>query len=314
MVTPVTLPDPIQSPALPAGSPFVLENPADYAAWREAKLAAAPRSLDELIVEIGDPRRLTEAEHGAILERCARANMAIYVGRTGDDPDKSIPALLGERFGLRRLDHNRGADEDAITSLMVQDDARHAGYIPYTNRPIAWHTDGYYNDPGHQIHGLLLHCVRPAEQGGENALLDPEIAYIRVRDQDPDLIRALMHPECMTIPANPGEATEGPGTQGDPRPDRPGPVFSVAPDGHLHMRYTDRSRSIRWRNDSPTAAAVACLKSTLREPSPWHFLGRLESGWGLLCNNVLHTRTGFIDGATPRLLFRARYYDRIAGT
>jgi len=316
MVTPMTPPDQTPTLALPVGSPFDLENSAAYAAWREAKLAAAPRSLDELIVEIGDPRHLTESEHGAILERCRRANMSIYVGRTGDDPDKSIPALLGERFGLRRLDHNRGADEDAITSLRVQDDARHAGYIPYTNRPIAWHTDGYYNDPKHQIHGLLLHCVHPAEQGGENALLDPEIAYIRVRDQDPDFIQGLMHPECMTIPANPGEAVGGYGTEGevDLRPDRPGPVFSVAPDGHLHMRYTDRSRSIRWRDDPLTTAAVACLKSVLREPSPWHFQGRLESGWGLICNNVLHTRTGFTDGAEPRLLYRARYHDRIEGT
>jgi hypothetical protein len=312
----MTHPDPIQSPALPAGSPFNLDDTAAYDAWRESKLAAAPRSLDALIVEIGDPRRLTESEYRAIMHRCSSANMAIYAGHTGDDPDKSIPALLGERFGLRRLDHNRGADEDAITSLMVQGDARHAGYIPYTNRPIAWHTDGYYNDPEHQIHGLLLHCVRPAEQGGENALLDPEIAYIRLRDQGPDLMRALMHPECMTIPANPGDVAGGHGAEGgrDLRPDRPGPVFSVAPNGHLHMRYTDRSRSIRWRDDPSTAAAVAALKSVLREPSPWHFQGRLESGWGLICNNVLHTRTAFADGAAPRLLYRARYYDRIEGT
>lgn len=312
----MTHPDPVHSSALPHGSPFDLDNPAAYAAWREAKLAAAPRTLDALIVAIGDPRHLTEAEHGAILERCARANMAIYAGHTGDDPDKSIPALLGERFGLRRLDHNRGADEDAITSLMVQDDARHAGYIPYTNRPIAWHTDGYYNNAEHQIHGLILHCVRPAEQGGENALLDPEIAYIRVRDQDPDLIRALMHPQCMTIPANPGDlaGSHGAEDQGDVRPDRRGPIFSVAPDGHLHMRYTDRSRSIRWRDDPLTAAAVARLKSVLREPSPWHFQARLESGWGLICNNVIHTRTAFADGTAPRLLYRARYFDRIRGT
>lgn len=293
-------------PVAPAGSPFDLEDSAAYLAWREAKLTAAPRSLDELIVEIGDPRHLTAAEHQALLARCRRANLAIYVGTTGDDPDKSIPAQLGARFGLQRLDHNRGADEDAITSLMVQGDARHAGYIPYTNRPIAWHTDGYYNDAEHQVHGLILHCVRPAEQGGENALLDPEIAYIRVRDQDPAFIQALMHPECMTIPAH----QEG----GEPRPERPGPVFSLTAAGHLHLRYTDRSRNIRWRDDPRTAAAVACLKSVLHESSPWRFQARLESGWGLLCNNVLHTRTAFSDGAALRLLYRARYYDRIAGT
>jgi hypothetical protein len=45
----------------------------------------------------------------------------------------------------------------------------------------------------------------------------------------------------------------------------------------------------------------------------------LQPGWGLICNNVLHSRSRFSDGVEPdpaqgRLLYRARYYDRIAGT
>jgi hypothetical protein len=80
------------------------------------------------------------------------------------------------------------------------------------------------------------------------------------------------------------------------------------------MRYTDRSRSIRWRDDPLTAEAVASLKAILHDGSAWHLSGRLEPGWGLISNNVLHTRTGFTDGPVPRLLYRARYYDRIAAT
>ncbi len=40
----------------------------------------------------------------------------------------------------------------------------------------------------------------------------------------------------------------------------------------------------------------------------------LEPGMGLLCNNVLHDRAAFTDDPThpPRLLYRARYLDRIA--
>jgi hypothetical protein len=91
-------------------------------------------------------------------------------------------------------------------------------------------------------------------------------------------------------------------------------VFSIRPDGRLHMRYTDRSRNIAWRDDPLSAEAVTCLKQVLQTPSPWHVTGRLEPGWGLISNNVLHTRTGFTDGAKPRLLYRARYYDRIAET
>ncbi|MBK1720829.1 TauD/TfdA family dioxygenase [Thiocystis violacea] len=288
-------------------SPFDLANPDAYERWRERKLAQAPTELSDLLVEITDPRCLTDAEHEAILARCRRANMAIYIGRTGDDPDKAIPAALGARFGLNRLDHNRGADEDAITSLTVQTDAQHREYIPYSNRPIDWHTDGYYNSPEREILALLLHCVQPAETGGENALLDHEIAYILVRDQSPDFIRALMHPQCMTIPASYVDGEQM-------RPDQSGPVFSVRSDGQLHMRYTNRARNIRWRDDAVTTEAVTSLKAMLKSETPWHFKGRLESGWGLVSNNVPHTRTGFTDGAAPRLLYRARYYDRIEGS
>ncbi len=290
-----------------AASPFALDQPETYARWREDRLARAPTRVEDLVVEVTNPRRLSPAEHAAILERCRHANMALYAAGTGDDPDKEIVRALGASFGLHRLDHNMGADDDAITSLKVQSDAGHRDYIPYSNKPIAWHTDGYYNSPGHQIHGLLLHCVQPAERGGANALLDHEIAYILVRDQEPDYIRALMNPQAMTIPAN---LVEGRVI----RPEQPGPVFAVTPAGHLHMRYTDRKRNILWRDDPLTTAALACLREVLHGHTPWHLEGRLEAGWGLVSNNVLHTRTGFDDGAKPRLFYRARYYDRIEGT
>ncbi|MFD2111498.1 TauD/TfdA family dioxygenase [Thiorhodococcus fuscus] len=288
-------------------SPFDLANDAAYRHWHDEKLRQAPTDLSRLIVEIGDPRELSATEHQAILERCRLANMAIYVGKTGDDPAKSIPHDLGARFGLTRLDHNPGADEDAITSLTVQTDRQHRDFIPYSNRPISWHTDGYYNSPHRQIRGMLLHCVHPAEQGGANALLDHEILYILLRDQNPDHIRALMHPECMSIPAHHVDGEEA-------RPERTGPVFSVQSDGRLHLRYTNRARNIRWRDDPETGEAVTALRELLERESPWHFSARLEPGWGLICNNVLHTRTGFSDGPSQRLIYRARYYDRISGT
>jgi hypothetical protein len=290
-----------------AVSPFHPDNDTGYQVWREAKLAAHPNRLEELLVEVRDPRHLSPAEHDAILDLCRRCNMAIYAGPTGDDPDKAIIRSLGRQFGLARLDHNPGADEDAVSSLTVQSDAYHREYIPYTNRAIAWHTDGYYNARDRQIHGLLLHCVQPAATGGANELLDHEMLYLVLRDANTDCIRALMHPRAMTIPPNLKEGWET-------RPERAGPVFSIRPDGRLHMRYTDRSRSIVWRDDPLTQEAVAFLKRYLRTPGPWHFNGRLGAGQGLISNNVLHTRSAFEDGEYPRLLYRARYYDRIAGT
>jgi alpha-ketoglutarate-dependent taurine dioxygenase len=288
-------------------SPFHPDNRPAFEQWKRDKLDNYPLNFNELVVEIGDPRALSAAEHKQLLSLCRKTNMAIWAGLSGHDADKEIIRGLGHEFGLEHLDHNMCADNDAITSLTVQSDALRQGYIPYSNRPIAWHTDGYYNRLDRQIHGLLLHCVQPANEGGRNELLDHEIVYLRLREENPDFIRALMHPRAMTIPANRVEGKEL-------RPARSGPVFAIYPDGHLHMRYTDRSRSIEWLDDPLLEEAVTRLKQILKTPSPWHFEGKLEAGQGLLCNNVLHTRSAFKDGKNARLLYRARYFDRIAGS
>jgi alpha-ketoglutarate-dependent taurine dioxygenase len=278
-----------------------------YRRWRDDKLADLPGSPDDLIVEVDDPRRLTEAETEAIRERCGRWNMAVYRSRVGDDPDKDIPRLLGARFGLHSLDHNPGADEDAITAVTIQSDALHQGFIPYTDKPIAWHTDGYYNSPQRQIRAFILHCVRPAAEGGDNALLDPDVVYIRLRDRDPEHIRALTHREAMTIPPNITDGVER-------RPAVTGPVFMAGEHGELVMRYTDRKRNIQWRDNAATTAAVAALREVLGADDTPVMRVRLEPGWGVICNNALHTRTRFSDSGAPRLLYRARYYERIQGT
>lgn len=96
---------------------------------------------------------------------------------------------------------------------------------------------------------------------------------------------------------------------------QPGPVFSVDAQGFLHMRYTARTISIEWRTDAVTQAAVVALARLLAMPTPWTLHGRLEPGMGLVCNNVLHDRSGFTE--TPehrRLLYRARYHERVAET
>jgi len=290
-------------------SPFLLENESAYQAWRSRKLENYPTRLEQIVVEINDPRSLTQAEYEAILSCCRKTNMAVYVGKTGTDSDKDIPRLLGKRFGLERLDCNVLADEDGLTSLTVVESAPRQAFIPYSNKPIKWHTDGYYNTPERQIWGLQLHCVQSSAEGGGNALLDHEIAYLLMRDENPDFIRAFMQPDAMTIPARVEE-------DGVARPDSVGPVFSVHPEsGDLHMRYTARTRSIAWKQDETTLAAVAFLEKLLDSDLPYIYRGRLESGMGLVSNNVLHDRAGFNDSPDKkRLLYRARYYDRIAGT
>ena len=288
--------------------PFALDDATAYAAWREQKLDIAPRRLEDIVVELDDPRALKPAERQRFVDLNARCNMAVYVGKTGRDPDKEIPRRLGAQVGLVRLDSHWLTDDDAISPLSVrgaEERGERRDFIPYTDKPIKWHTDGYYNAPERTVRGLLLHCVESAASGGENQLLDHEIAYILLRDENPDYIRALSAPAAMTIPARSDES-------GVARAAQPGPVFSVDADGFLHMRFTARSVSIAWCDDAATRCAVAALGRILAAPTAWTLRGRLEPGMGLVSNNVLHDRSGFTE--TPikrRLLYRARYYDRV---
>lgn len=292
----------------PVGSPFCLADRDTYLRWRDHKLAKAPRRIEDLIVEVRDPLQLRAAERAALAAACRRANMAIYAGPSTGDARVAARAL-GREFGLERLDAHWLAHEDGISSIQVCEAPGSGELIPYTNRPIHWHTDGYYNPPQRQVRALLLHCVRDAAQGGENELLDHEIAYLMLRERDPELVRALCAPDAMTIPER-----RDPG--GVARPEQTGPVFSVDEAGaRLHMRYTARTRSIRWRGNEATRAAVLALESLLAgagaAPAPI-LRARLPPGMGLISANVLHTRSGFTDDPRrPRLLLRARYYDAL---
>ncbi|WP_246539981.1 hypothetical protein [sulfur-oxidizing endosymbiont of Gigantopelta aegis] len=61
-----------------------------------------------------------------------------------------------------------------------------------------------------------------------------------------------------------------------------------------------------------TQQAQQRLREILTSDSPYKFQGRLNAGQGLLCNNILHTRTAFKDDKEkPRLLYRGRYFDKI---
>ncbi len=287
--------------------PFDLADDVSYQRWRKNKLNAYPKHLEDLIVTVADPRNLTNDERNAILDRCRRANMAIYASTTHTAADKDLPRRMGEQFGLVALDQNFLADEDAISTLTVAEEGtgQRTDFIPYTNKPIRWHSDGYYNPPTRRICGMILHCVQDAERGGENRLLDHEIAYILLRDENPDFIRALSEPDAMTIP---------PRMEGDAeaRAAESGPVFSLLPNGALHMRYTARTKSIVWKNTPEMRAAVAALEKILASDSAYIIQARLKPGMGLICNNILHDRTGFDDSPVhKRIVFRARYLDRM---
>ena len=289
-----------------ADQPSVLDDDEAFRRWRDTKLAAYPSSAAQLIVEVRNPGAPSVAELAAMRRRLAVANMVIYAG-PGGEAGHDLPRSLGSHFGLRRIDANWLSDEDGVSDIRVRSDEVRGDMIPYTSRPIQWHTDGYYNPPERSVRAMVLHCVRNARAGGENDLLDHELAYLWLRTRDPEGTRALFRQGAMTIP---------PRMEGDriARAAQTGPVFSTCPmTAALHMRYTARTRSIAWQDDAATRSGVATLETILADPSACGALRiRLEPGMGILAANVLHTRSAFLDDPEqPRLLYRVRYFDAI---
>ena len=276
--------------------------------WCDARREAHAASTAGQWIEIGDPFRLRKAERDAIMSRCARFNLALYCFmRDKGDPD-ALSAFT-TAMGLARRDLTLGADHRGIASVRVARNSRGPEMIPFTSRALNWHTDGYYNAPARTVRAVVMHCAAPAQSGGENTLLDPDLVYAALHEQDTALVEALAHPQAMTIPAHEADGAMV-------RPARSGPVFRFLDEPpRLNMRYTMRTRSIQWRPTPDTTRAVAALESAIASLSAHHLQARFEAGEGVICNNVLHRRSAFVDSESEgsrRTVLRIRSFDPVS--
>ena len=271
--------------------------------WCDARRDAHAAGGSARWIEIGDPYLLRATERDAIAGQCARFNFSLYRFAQGRS-DLGALAAFASAMGLHRRDLTLGADRRGIASVRVTPFRAAAEMIPFTSRALNWHTDGYYNPPEQTVRTVVMHCASPAASGGETSLLDPDLVYAAIHERDPALVHALAHPRAMTIPAH--ESDRAP-----IRPARAGPVFRfLGAPACLHMRYTMRTRSIQWRSTPETARAVAALEEAIAGLSAHHVRARFEAGEGVICNNVLHRRSPFVDSETSqRVLLRIRSFD-----
>lgn len=286
-------------------SPYLLENDSEYATWRKLKLQAWSERKFLQPWTLNRDQQFNFADLKRIQAQVGLCNFFIF--KSASLLSKREFVALNRQLGLTSLDSNPGADADKVTSLQVvgSSDER-AQYIPYTNRALNWHTDGYYNDTDRTIRAFSLYCVNQAERGGGNFLFDHELMYLLIRDIDPELVATLMDPQIMTIPANVsgGEIIRSQATCS---------VFSIHPySGRLQMRFTSRPRNIVWRDDKRSERALNLIREILMDHGAVTEV-RLAPGEGLVCNNVLHGRQAFTDGSdqSARLIYRARYYEFI---
>ena len=287
-------------------SPFLLENEGAYQAWRARKLRYREELSATTVYSLDPESGMPDSMLDQIRKQVEAFNFVVF--ESTDQLGKSEFLALNRQFGLQDLDVNLGADEDKVTSLQVVSESdKRSQYIPYTSRGMNWHTDGYYNPDGRRINAFALYCVHQSERGGDNFLFDHEMMYLLIRDEAPNLLEALMCDDMMCVPAN---------VQGNRviRAEETGPVFSLQPGTcTLNMRYTSRPHNIVWKSDRQSATALNRVREILMDGKTMIEI-KLRERQGIVCNNILHGRQAFQDGADvpPRLVYRARYYDAIS--
>ncbi len=271
--------------------------------WRKHKLTSSILSTSNLFVEVKNLSKPTNAELTSIRNRCKRCNFSFYSTEKPVGTNQII--YFAKALGLHNSEKTiSSGGVNAVAELKVCLDGTRQDYIPYSNRPLNWHTDGYYATNKNPVRSFLLHCVRQASAGGKSSLIDPEIVYIRLRDLDPLYISSLMLEDAMTIPANKIDGNVL-------RPQVTGPVFWIDR-GTLRMRYTARKRNVFWKKDKTVQSATHALEKILNSDDPQIIVHRMKEGQGLICNNVLHKREGFLDRGASRLMYRARFFDQIS--
>lgn len=294
--------------------PFNLSHPTEFEDWALFKLSLyAEEPIKEQMrpVVIGSDGRLSHSQLTDIQSNISCYNFALYrIENEGDFNTESLNRL-GQSLGLENLDANLCAEEDLVS--VISDSSKHPAadnrkqrYIPYTNKALSWHTDGYYNPYHQRVQAFILHCQQPAEYGGENSLIDPDMIYLSLRRNNPKFIEALSRNDVMRIPEN---------RLGDVclREETTSPVFLTSEScSRLSMRFSQRKRHIIWRDDALTQDALGKLNELLDNDSDWHINVRLNAGEGIISNNVLHCRKAYQDsGGHRRVFLRARYYNAI---
>ena len=268
---------------------------AEFLRWAEEKEKNIPQNTDGISVNIHDINNVKISEIAKIKEIIYKYNSCIYSSKVTLKNNTNLLKFV-ESVGMRTYDCNNIESNEISTITPLQNNK--INYIPYTDKSLNWHTDGYYDKKS--IFSWLLHCVNPAAQGGENYLLDHELAlreYV-LRNDD---INNLMAEDALTIPESKDTSRSEISTY----------IFSFKNQyKKLHMRFSMRKDNI---GTSPKAnSAMTKLREIIENDCAKYSLTyKLQKNEGIITNNILHGREAFKDDKVKRKLLRIRSYERL---
>jgi alpha-ketoglutarate-dependent taurine dioxygenase len=267
--------------------------------WRR-QLEQSPRPQRLRVEDLSAPSTRVLAD---LRTAIASAGYCCYRGPSTSDANAVLQ--LCQKLGLRTLDDTLVGARGALTVIGKPSTASAAGaYRPYSASALGWHTDGYANAADASVRAFALHCVRPATTGGANQFVDPRRVLARLVEANPSAVKTLMRDDALTIPAN----VRGGAVL---RAQRSVPVFAADADGYLITRYTARRKHVRWHPDV-SAARGAMMDAIAREAEDVQAIV-LAPGEGVICANVLHNRSEFVDhaGLDARAYLRGRFFERL---
>ncbi|ABL02745.1 conserved hypothetical protein [Candidatus Ruthia magnifica str. Cm (Calyptogena magnifica)] len=284
----------------------ILINLDEYKHWRDEKLANASTKIEACLIEISNPFELTHSEKNKIKLLCQQNNFALFnIGQQSNYPQAII--AINKQLGLIDYDPHLYVQNQGLAYITQSVKKDQVEFIPYTNKAIGWHTDGYYNTIEQCIRAFSLFCITPANCGGENQWIDQQMVYLQLRESNPDVTKALTHTQAMSIPEHTVNGIIR-------RNSSIGAIFFI--DKHssqLYMRYTQRKKNIKFLDAQEVKQAITILDAYLSTTTEYHFSHTMTTNQGMLCNNILHKRSRFIDSSLkPRLLLRGRYFNRLS--
>ena len=268
---------------------------AEFLRWAEEKEKNIPQNTDGIIVNIHDINNVKISEIAKIKETINKYNSCIYSSKVALKTNTNLLKFV-ESVGMRTYDCNNIESNEISTITPLQNNK--INYIPYTDKSLNWHTDGYYDKKS--IFSWLLHCVNPATQGGENYFLDHELAlreYI-LRNDD---VNNLMAEDALTIPESKDTSRSEISTY----------IFSFKnPYKKLHMRFSMRKDNIGTSRKANSA--MTKLREIIENDCAKYSLTyKLQKNEGIVTNNILHGREAFKDDKVKRKLLRIRSYERL---
>lgn len=268
---------------------------AEFLRWAEEKEKNIPQNSDGILVNIHDINNVKTSEIAKIKETIYKYNSCIYSSKIALKSNTNLLKFV-ELVGMRTYDCNN-IDSNEISTITPLQNSK-INYIPYTDKRLNWHTDGYYDKKS--IFSWLLHCVNPATQGGENYLLDHELVLREYLLRNDD-INNLMAEDALTIPESKYTSRSEISTY----------IFSFKNKyKRLHMRFSMRKDNID--TSAKASSAVIKLREIIEDDCAKYSLTyKLQKNEGIITNNILHGRKAFKDDKVKRKLLRIRSYERL---